>query len=156
VHRVRAQDGEVDVLEVQRPLLVEPGEREQVLDEQAHPRGLVLDAAQQPRDVAGVGDRALPVQLGEAADRGQGGAQLVARVRDEAAQALVGGVACGEGVLHARHHPVEGAGEPAQLGGGVSLGHPAVELSGGDGGGRLLHLDRGPARLGPHRGQPSR
>ena len=55
--------------------------------EQPHPTRLAFDARHQHLDVAG---GALPVQLGEAADRGQRCAQLVAGVGDEAAHPLLG------------------------------------------------------------------
>jgi hypothetical protein len=80
---------QVDRAPVQRALLVQAGEQEQVLHhQQPHPRRLVLDAAQQPVELAGLAGRPLPVQLREAPDGGQRGAQLVARVGDEASHPL--------------------------------------------------------------------
>src|SRR5262249_56153446 len=76
--------------ELQRPFLVEAGEQQQVLDEQAHPGGFVLDAPQQQLGLVGPARRALPVQLREAADRRERGTQLVRRVGDELAHALLG------------------------------------------------------------------
>ena len=43
---------------VQRPLLVEPGQQQQVLDEQAHPGGFLLDPLHDPVQVVG-GERRL-------------------------------------------------------------------------------------------------
>jgi hypothetical protein len=42
--RVRGERQQVDGRDVQRTLLVEPGQGQQVLDEQAHPRRLRLEA----------------------------------------------------------------------------------------------------------------
>ena len=56
----------------------------------AHPGRLVLDPAHHPVQLVRLGDRALPVELGEAADRGQRRAQLVAGVGDEPAHPVLG------------------------------------------------------------------
>ena len=83
---VDGQPRHVDGLAAQRPAGVEPGEQQQVVDEDAHPGGLGQYAAEGVRylfwGVAGVPQ----AQLGVAADGGQGGAQLVAGVGGEPAQ----------------------------------------------------------------------
>ena len=79
------QPGHVDGLAVQRPSGVEPGEQQQVVDEDAHPGGLGKDSSQGVghafRCVAGVPQR----QFRVAADGREGSAQLVACVGGEAA-----------------------------------------------------------------------
>ena len=106
VHRVGGQREQVYGLPGQRPLLVEPGQQQQVLDEQAHPGRFLLHPVQDPVQVVwrkpaprGLLRRlglvpardqaaALAVVLGEAADRGQWRTQLVAGVGDEAPHPL--------------------------------------------------------------------
>ena len=106
--------------------LVEAGERQQVLDEDAHARRLVLDAAHRLRVSASrVARRADAEQLGVAADRGQRRAQLVRGVGQEAAQAVLAGLALGERALEAVEHRVEGQAEAPDLRarvGGLSRG----------------------------------
>ena len=54
--RVDGSGGEleqVDRLAFERALLVEPGQQQQVLDQQPHPGRLVLDPAHRPVDVGG-------------------------------------------------------------------------------------------------------
>ena len=58
VHRVGGDREQVDRLLLERALLVEPGEQQQVLDEQAHPGGLVLDPPHHP--VQALGSRTAP------------------------------------------------------------------------------------------------
>ena len=72
--------------------LVQARERQQVLDEHAHARRLVLDAAHRLLDVRGLARGAHAEQLGVAADRGQRRAQLVRGVGDEAPQAVLAGL----------------------------------------------------------------
>ena len=89
--------------------LVEAGEGEEVLDEEAHADGLLLDAVHRLVDVVVAGDRAHPVQLGVAAHRHERRAQLVARVADEPAHLAHGGVALRERGVDAIEHRVDRA-----------------------------------------------
>ena len=70
--------------------LVQAGQQQQVLDQHGHPAGLALDPAHRLVELRAGRRAAAPVQLGEAADRGQRGAQLVRGVRDELPQPLLG------------------------------------------------------------------
>ena len=54
VHRVGGQREQVDRLPGQRPLLIEPGQQQQVLDEQAHPGRFLLHPLHEPVQVVGV------------------------------------------------------------------------------------------------------
>jgi hypothetical protein len=117
---------------LERSLLVEARQQQQVVDEQAHALGLVLDAAQQPRHLGGVGDRALPVQLGEAPDGGERRAQLVAGVGDEAPHLLLraaggrlGRLAGAERGLDLLQHAVERQAQPPHLRARVVVVDPA-------------------------------
>ncbi len=155
VHGVAGQRQQVDAVPLQRPLRVEPGQQQQVLDEQTHPAGLALDAAHQHLDVAG---GALPVQLGEAADRGQRRAQLVAGVGDEPAHPVLGGAGLLGRRLRRRHraldlreHSVERQRQSADFGARITLRDTTVELSGGDRRGGLLDLDQWPQAAMDHR-----
>jgi hypothetical protein len=139
VDGVAGDRGEVDRRDGERPLLVQPGEQQQVLHEQPHAAALGLDPLHEPADVVLGADGALPVELGEAADRRQRSAQLVAGVGHEAAdpllrrtRLLLGGLLRPEGVLDPGQHPVEGGGEPADLGPVVACGHPLGEVAGRD------------------------
>ena len=60
--------------------------------------------------------RAHPEQLGETLDRREWRAQLVGRVAEELAQALLGGVALAERDLDLGEHRVQGQAELAHLG----------------------------------------
>ena len=82
----RASVGRSTSLAQQLALFVEARERQQVLDEHAHARGLGLDARHRLLLVGGIAGGADPVELGVAADRGERGAQLVRGVGEEAAQ----------------------------------------------------------------------
>jgi hypothetical protein len=86
-HRVPGQQGEVGLGQVEGRHAVEAGQFEQFGDEHAHPVGFLLDAPHRVRQVGGA-ERALPVQLGVPADRGQRGAQLVGGVGGELAHLL--------------------------------------------------------------------
>ena len=120
--------------------LVEAGQLEQVLDEAAHPDGLLLDA------LHGLGhflrrlQGAHPVQLGVAAHRDERGAQLVAGIADEAAHLVDGARAVLERAVDAVEHGVERAVEAADLGVGGRAAEPLAEVAVGDGGGGALHL----------------
>jgi len=150
--RARVVDGvgghpeQVDGALLERALLVEAGQQQQVLDQQAHPDRLLLDATHQ---LGGLVGSALPVELGEAPDGGQRGAQLVAGVRDEAAHPLLRaargrlrGGPCAEGGLDLGEHAVERRAEPPDLGAWVPVGDAPGELARGDGPGGLLDLDQ--------------
>jgi hypothetical protein len=121
---VDGQPGHVDGLAAQRPARVEPGEQQQVVDEDAHPGGLGQHAAEGVRHLLrGV---AAPQQgeLRVAADGGQGSAQLVAGVGGEAAQPGLARRPPSQGVLHVAEHPVERQSDLAGLGGRIRVGHP--------------------------------
>ena len=112
--------------------LVEAREREQVLDEHAHPRRLVLDPRHRLRDVLGLRGGADPEELGVAADRRQRRAQLVRRVGQEAAQALLARAPLGERLLQAREHRVERQAEAADLRARLGRLDAPPEVAGGD------------------------
>ena len=173
MHRVARQREQVDRLPGQRPLLVQPGQQQQVLDEQAHPGRFLFHPLHEPVQVAGgepvtrrgrliavparLHPAALAVVLGETADRGQRGSQLVAGVRDEPAHSLLGPVrrrlgflARVEGRLDLAQHDVQRPPEAADLGAGVALRHPPVEVAVGDGLRGLLDLVQR-SQVGPHR-----
>jgi hypothetical protein len=129
VDGVGGQGEQVHRVALERSLLVEAGQQQQVLDQQAHPGRLVLDATHQAVQLAWLAGSPLPVQLGEAPDGGQRGSQLVAGVGDEAAHPLLGaaggglgGGAGAEGRLNLGQHAVEGPPQPAHLGARVTLG----------------------------------
>jgi hypothetical protein len=82
-------------------LLIQPGEQQQVFDERAHPGGVVLDPPDHVVRVAA----ALPVQLREAADGRQRGAQLVAGVGGEPAHPRLGGARLGRRPLARAKRP---------------------------------------------------
>ena len=113
---VAGERHEVDLGEVERLRLVEPGEGEQVLDEAAHADRLLLDAVHRLRDVVGRLQRAHPVELGVAAHRDERRAQLVRGVADEPAHLVDGAGAVAERAVDAVEHRVERAVEPADLG----------------------------------------
>ena len=131
---------------VERTAGVEPGEQQQVVDEPAHAGGLGLDAAEEPGRLRRPTPRgALTVQLGEAADRREGGAQLVAGVGDELPHAVLrrarralGRLAGADRGLDLREHGVQGARQPAHLGVLRGIGDAPREVAGGDGLRRLL------------------
>ncbi len=62
-HRVLGEGGQVDRLPLERLLLVEPGQEEEVLDERTHPRALLLDAPHRPIQLLGVLDPAPAIEL---------------------------------------------------------------------------------------------
>ena len=129
--RRRARRGRPGSL-LERPALVEPGEEQQVVDEAAHAHRLLLGAAHRLVELVGVVEAAGAVELGVAADRRDRRAQLVRRVGDELAQAVLGRGALVEGLLDAAEHLVERDAELAGLGAGGRLGHPVREVAGGD------------------------
>ena len=119
---VAGELGEVDLAVRRVDDLVEPRQRQQVLDEHAHARRLVLDPPHRPLDLVGLARRAHPEQLGVAADRGQRRPQLVRRVGDELAQAVLARLPLGERALEAVEHRVEREPDAADL--GARVGRP--------------------------------
>ena len=110
----------IDAPEVHRELLegstlIETGQEEEVVDEQAHPRGLTLDALGGPAPVVLVVERTLAQELGVPSDRGQRGPQLVRGVGHEAPQAGLRRRALAESRLDLAQHAVEGGPEPPDL-----------------------------------------
>jgi hypothetical protein len=69
-------------------------------------------------------------QLGVGTDAGQWGAQLMAGVSHEAAQAGLTGLALVERRLYVPEHLVEGCAELTDLGARIGLGHPVGEVDG--------------------------
>ena len=110
--RVDDHLGEVDGLVVERTARVEAGEQQQVVDERGHPDRLGLDPADRVGDP--LGDRLLLAagQLGIPADRGERGAQLVARVGDELAYPFLALLTLVEGVVDVVEHLVERGARP--------------------------------------------
>ena len=149
VDGVGGEREQVDGPPGQRALLVEPGQQQQVVDEDAHPRRLVLDPPDQPVELVRRDVAALPVVLGEAPDHAQRGAQLVAGVGDEAAHPLLR-LARGrlrlrlgaERRLDLAEHAVQRVAEPADLRTRVGVRHAPGQVAGGDGLGRVLDLDQ--------------
>ena len=79
-----------DVVESKRPhlegpLVVEPSEQQQVVDQLCHPRGFVFDRAHRVGEVLRAAVGAATEQLRVAADRGQRGAELMRGVGETAA-----------------------------------------------------------------------
>jgi len=123
---------QVDRPPFQGAALVEAGQEQQVLDEEAHAGGLVLDAAHGPGQVLGPLGRAPAEQFGVPPDGGERRAQLVAGVGHEAAQPVLGGGPFGEGRLDLGQHGVEGQAEAADLGVGLGRLDPAGQVPAGD------------------------
>ena len=151
VHRVGCQQAQVHWLAIERALLIETGQQQQVLDEQAHAFGLALDAAHHAVFSSPVRDGPHPVQLGEPANRRQRGTQLVAGVSHETAHPVggrarlgLGGLPLGECGFDLGEHLVERPGEPAHLGAVIGIGNAAAEVSRGDRLGRPLDLHEAP------------
>jgi hypothetical protein len=116
---------QVGVLHAQRCLRlrrVQPGEQQQVVQEDAHAGSLGAQPGQVPvAFLGGVGGGVLE-EVGVTAHRHQRGAQFVRGVGDEAAQPLLGLRAYGEGVVDVLQHRVEGGAQFVHLGAAV----PAV------------------------------
>ena len=100
-------------------------------------------------------------ELGVAADRGQGGAQLVGGVGDELAYLRLGALPGGQGLLHVVQQGVEGSPHLPHLRGGgqVAGGHPLgdthvarAQLEAGDPAGRRGHPSQGDQRAVHHGG----
>ena len=139
-HAVAGDGGQIHRLRLERPALVEPGEQQHVVDQLAHAHRLTLDPAHGIGEPGALGDRAGPVELGVAPDRGERGAQLVGRIGDEPAEPLLRRLALFEGALDLVEHAVEGESEPAGLGGRRADIDPPGEVALGDGVSRRRHL----------------
>jgi hypothetical protein len=146
-HCVVDQCDQFDRLPLQGPALVETSQQEQVVDEHTHAGGLVLDAAHGQCQLLGIVGGAAPEQLGVAADRREGGAQLMGGVGHEAAQPLLQLVALGEGLLDAIDHRVERHAQVAVLGAGVGHGVAMGERQDHGHGGHDLHRDEATERV---------
>ena len=134
----RATSLELDRLALERPALVEPGEQQQVVDEQPHPPRLALDAGHRPLEVVGPLAGAAVEQLGVGAHGGERRAQLVRRIGDEAAQPVLRRGALVERLLDLAEHRVERAAEPAHLGARIVVLDALREVAAGDRGSRVL------------------
>jgi hypothetical protein len=77
VHRVGGQHEQVDVGDVQGPLVIEPREQQQIVDKDAHPGRLGLDPAGEHLDLSGRAGTTAAIELREPADRRQRSTQLV-------------------------------------------------------------------------------
>ena len=140
---VDGQPGHVDRLAAQRQAGVEPGEQQQVIDEDAHPGGLRKHPAEGVRHGLGGVAGVQHGQLRVAADGRQGSTQLVAGVGREAAEpGLARGAALQRG-LHVTEHPVERQPDLACLGPGVGVGHAGGQRHLAGFQGQLGHLRGG-------------
>ena len=131
--------------------LVDPRQRQQVVDQAAHPRRLGLDPRPSP---ARPRPARAPRRSGRArvaADRGQRRAQLVRGVGEEPAQPPLPRRALGEGRLDLHQHRVQGPSQAADLGAVVVRLDPAREVAGGD---LPRHLAHPPQRPQPDPDQP--
>ncbi len=131
--------------------LVDPRQRQQVVDQAAHPRRLGLDPRHRPLDLGRLPRRADPVELAVAADRGERRAQLVRGVGEEPAQPPLPRRALGEGRLDLHQHRVQGPSQAADLGAVVVRLDPPREVAGGD---LPRHLAHPPQRPQPDPDQP--
>ena len=132
-HGVDGQRPEVDGGLVQRAPLVEAGQEQQVVHQDAHALGLLLDAAHGDGQVLGALGRTPAEELGVAPDRRQRGPQLVGGIRHEPPEPRLGGGPFGEGRLDLAEHGVEGQAQPAHLGALVGRLDPTGQVPGGDG-----------------------
>ena len=138
-HRVLGERREVDLAVRRLGDLVEPCERQQVLDEHAHARRLVLDPLHRLVDLLRLARGAHPEQLGVAADRRQRRAQLVRRIGEEAAQPVLGLPLPGERALQPVEHRVQREPQPPHLGARVGGLDALGEVAAGDRAGRMAH-----------------
>ena len=121
---------EVGLLELQRPSGVQPGEQQQILDEQRHPARLGLDTAE---GVPGVGPDLLSAasgELGVPADGGERGPQLMTGVRHELPYPHLALLPCVQGAVDVVQHPVQRGADLPDLGVriGLRLGDPLAEV----------------------------
>ena len=126
--------------QVERALLVELGEHQHVLDQPAHAGGLLLGAAHRVVERGLLAEAADAVELGVAADGGEGRAQLVRGVGDESTETLLGPGALVERALDVAEHLVQRHRKLTRLGARRSLGHADREVAAGDLRGGLRHL----------------
>ena len=136
LHRIGCNGCEVDAVPVQRTILVQPREQQQVLDQDSHPRGLLFDPAHGLGEVLLALVRTPTKQLRVSADRGERCPQLMGRVRQESAEAVLGGLPLGERLLDLGEHGVQGQPEPSDLGPWVLVRDPARQFARGDRAGR--------------------
>ena len=129
---------ELDRLALERPALVEPGEQEEVVDEQPHPPGFALDAVHRPLEIFRALAGAAVEELSVRPHGGKRRAQLVRRVGDEAAQPVLGCGALVECLLDLAEHGVERSAEPAHLGARIVVLDALREIAAGDRGCRVL------------------
>ena len=129
---------ELDGLALERPALVEPGEQEEVVDQEPHPPGLALDAVHRPLEIVRALAGAAVEELGIGPHGGKRRAQLVRRVGDEAAQPVLGRGALVERLLDLAEHRVERPAEAPDLGARVVVLDALREVAAGDRGSRLL------------------
>jgi len=122
------------------PALAQAGEAKELVDQDAHAPRLVLDAPHRRLEVGGIVLRPATEDLGVAADRSQGRAQLVRSVGEKAAQLLFGPAPLLEGLLDLLEHRVEGEAQAADL--GLVLGRldAARQVAGRDLAGRRRHV----------------
>jgi len=160
--RVDDHLGEVDGLVVERTAGVQAGEQQQVVDQRGHPDRLGLDPADRVGDP--LGDRLLFTagQLRIPSDRGERGAQLVARVGDELAYPFLALLTPVEGVVDVVEHLVERGADLTDLGASVGVLHrdslDDVDLALGQGEVRDAGRGRGDAveraQVTPHEPHP--
>jgi len=125
---------------LERPVLIEAGQQEEILDQGGHAVGLPFHAPH------GLGQLFLALQapgspqLGVALDRGEGCAQLVRRVGSEASNTGLGRLPCTKGVLDPFQHGVEGLAQAARLRLLAGMIDPAGKVPAGDGVGAPRHV----------------
>jgi hypothetical protein len=118
---VDQQQRQVDGSELDGATGVEAGQLKEVAHEPAHPHGLRLDAGQGVPDVIRKPVPARAGQLGVAADRGQGCAQLMTGVSDELPDPRLTGLAGGQGRGHVGEHLVQRRPHLSDLRAGVGV-----------------------------------
>ena len=83
------EHGEIDRPGLERPVLVELGERQHVVDEAAHPDRLLLGSSHRLVQLARLAEPPASEQLGVPTDRGDRCAQLMRRIGDELAEPVL-------------------------------------------------------------------
>ena len=124
---------------VMRPFGVRLDQRQQVVDQRAHPLGLEPHPLHRPLDGGRVGQRAGVVQVGVAADGRHRRAQLVRGVGNELPQPVLAAPPFVQQRRDAVEHVVERDPQPADLGARIGLVDPAVQIAPGDVVGRGRH-----------------
>ena len=130
--RVGGEHGEIDGFALDDGRLVEARQKQKVFDEHLHPRRLLLDAAQDDREVRVILVGVEPEQLGESLDRCERSAQLVRCVRQELTQTHLGRLAFTERLFDLTEHRVEGQTELTDLTATVGRLDALRQISGGD------------------------